>query len=223
MVEEKSQRDKRIEDNLGLVHTCAGRFRLRGIEYEDLVQAGCIGLCKAADGFDETRGFAFSTYAVPMILGEIRRLFRDGGSVKVGRSVKERARTLLLTQQKMALELGREPTVTELSTRVGSDVSETAFILGAVQPTVSLTADDDEKERQIDVPVPPPDMQILDRLAVRSAMEKLSADERTLIELRFFRGWTQAKTAEQLGISQVQVSRKEKRILQKMRDELSID
>lgn len=220
MVEDKTWREKRIEENLGLVHTCAGRFRGRGVEYDDLVQAGCVGLCKAADGFDETRGFAFSTYAVPMILGEIRRLFRDGGSVKVGRTVKERARGLLRVQQQMALELGREPTVSELSERTGTDVSETAFLLGAVQPIVSLTADADAREKQIDVPVPPPDAQIEDRVVLQSVIEKLGEDERVLIDLRFFRGWTQAKTAERLGVSQVQVSRKEKRILEKMREAL---
>lgn len=220
MVEKKTRRDERIEENVGLVHTCAGRFRGRGVEYDDLVQAGCVGLCKAADGFDETRGFAFSTYAVPMILGEIRRLFRDGGSVKVGRSVKERARELVRTQQALEAELGREPTVTELSARAGLDAAETAFLLGAVQPAVSLTADADRHERQIDVPVPPPDAQIDDRVALQNAMQTLSADERRLIELRYFRGWTQMQTAEQLGISQVQVSRKEKRILQRMREKL---
>ena len=220
MVEKKTRRDKRIEENVGLVHTCAGRFRGRGVEYDDLVQAGCVGLCKAADGFDETRGFAFSTYAVPMILGEIRRLFRDGGSVKVGRSVKERARELVRTQQALEAELGREPTVTELSARTGLDAAETAFLLGAVQPAVSLTADADRHERQIDVPVPPPDAQIDDRVALQNALQTLGADERRLIELRYFRGWTQTKTAEQLGISQVQVSRKEKRILQRMREKL---
>lgn len=221
MVEEKTRRQKRIEENLGLVHTCAGRFRGRGVEYDDLVQAGCVGLCKAADRFDESRGFAFSTYAVPMILGEIRRLFRDAGSVKVGRSVKERARILLQTQQEMAHELGREPTVGELSEQAGYDVSETAFLLGAVQPTLSLTAEDDARERQIDVPVPPPDERIENRVALQSVMDKLSGEERNLLELRFFRGWTQMRTAGELGISQVQVSRKEKKILRKMREELS--
>ena len=220
MLEEKTLRNRRIEENIGLVHTCAGRFRGRGVEYDDLVQAGCVGLCKAADGFDASRGFAFSTYAVPMILGEIRRLFRDGGSVKVGRSVKERARSLLRIQQRMEAQLGREPTVTELSQSAGFDRTETAFLLGAVQPTVSLTADADEEHRQIDVPVPAPDTQIDDRVSLQSAMEKLTEEERTLIELRFFRGWTQTQTAERLGVSQVQVSRKEKRILSKMREGL---
>ncbi|MBR5618951.1 MAG: sigma-70 family RNA polymerase sigma factor [Clostridia bacterium] len=220
MVEQKTLRDRRIEQNLGLVHTCAGRFRGRGVEYDDLVQAGCVGLCKAADGFDASRGFAFSTYAVPMILGEIRRLFRDGGSVKVGRTLKDRARALLRTQQEIALELGREPTVGELAQRCGTDTSETAFLLGAALPTVSLTAEDDAQNRQIDVPVPPPDAQIEDRVSLQAAIDSLAPDERKLIELRFFRGWTQTKAAEQLGISQVQVSRKEKRILAKMRQAL---
>ena len=127
---------------------------------------------------------------------------------------------MLLTQQELEAELGREPTVGELSARSGCDASETAFLLGAVQPAVSLTADAEGQERQIDVPVPPPDTQIDARVSLQSAMDKLGAQERTLIARRFFRGWTQTQTAARLGISQVQVSRKEKRILQKMRDYL---
>ena len=103
-------RDERIAENLGLVHACANRFRNRGLEYDDLFSAGCIGLCKAADGFDEALGFAFSTYAVPAILGEIRRLFRDGGAVKVSRTLKERARAAQKDQDPLAAHCARTPT-----------------------------------------------------------------------------------------------------------------
>ena len=108
-------RDELISNNLGLVHSCANKFRNRGIEYDDLYSAGCLGLVKAADGFDETLGYRFSTYAVPAILGEIKRLFRDGGAVKVSRSLKEKSREAVRLRDELSVSLGREPTVSELS------------------------------------------------------------------------------------------------------------
>ena len=218
MVKEKAQRDRLIEKNIALVHACAGRFRGRGVEYDDLVQAGCVGLCKAADGFDETRGFAFSTYAVPTILGEMRRLFRDGGTVKVGRSLKEQSRRLLQQQQALSAKLGREPLLSELANEAGLDVRETAFLLGAAMPALSLTPSDEPDAPQLDVPVAPPDAEIEDRVSLYTSLDCLDEREQTLVRLRFFQGMTQTKVAEQLGISQVQVSRKEKAILQKLRD-----
>ena len=217
MLKEKTERDRLIEANIGLVHACAGRFRGRGVEYDDLVQAGCVGLCKAADGFDDTRGFAFSTYAVPTILGEMRRLFRDGGTVKVGRSVKEQSRRLLQIQQTLASRLGREPAISELAQEAGLDASETAFLLNAAMPALSLTPAEDDAS-QLDIPVPPPDLHVEDTLSLYSSIERLDTREQTIVRLRFFDGLTQAKVAEQLGISQVQVSRKEKAILQKLRN-----
>lgn len=104
VVEQAASRESLISDNLGLVHSCANRFRGRGVEYDDLFQAGCVGLIKAADGFDPSRGFAFSTYAVPVILGEIRRIFRDGGTVKVGRAMKEKARNALREKERLTAE-----------------------------------------------------------------------------------------------------------------------
>ena len=112
-------REKRIQENLGLVHSCANRFKGRGVEYDDLFQAGCVGLVKAVDGFDETLGFVFSTYAVPAILGEIKRIFRDGGAVKVSRSIKERSRLIWQQKEQYSEENGREPTVSELAEYVG--------------------------------------------------------------------------------------------------------
>lgn len=213
------ERNAVIEQNIGLVHACAGRFKGRGVEYEDLFQAGCVGLCKAADGFDESKGFAFSTYAVPTILGEIRRIFRDGGTVKVGRSLKEKSRRVLQVQQALTAELGREPTISELSQKIDCDVAQTAFLLGAALPTVSLTFGEDESA-QADIPVPSPDTQIEERLSLYAVLDTLDETERKLIELRFWGHMTQTQTAEILHISQVQVSRKEKAILQKMRREM---
>ena len=218
MLKEKTERDRLIEANIGLVHACAGRLRGRGVEYEDLVQAGCVGLCKAADGFDASRGFAFSTYAVPTILGEMRRMFRDGGAVKVGRSVKEQSRRLRQTQETLAAELGREPTLSELAAEAGLDVRETAFLLNAAVPTLSLTDAQDEHSPQLDVPVPPPDSAIEDRVSLYTSIGQLDEREQTIVRLRYFGGLTQTKVAERLGISQVQVSRKEKAILQKLRE-----
>ena len=213
------ERNAVIEQNIGLVHACAGRFKGRGVEYEDLFQAGCVGLCKAADGFDESRGFAFSTYAVPTILGEIRRIFRDGGTVKVGRNLKEKSRRVLQVQQSLTTELGREPTISELSKKIDCDAAETAFLLGAALPTVSLTYGE-EQGSQVDIPVPSPDTQIEERLSLYAVLDSLDPTERKLIELRYFQSMTQTQTAEILRISQVQVSRKEKAILQKMRREM---
>lgn len=214
------ERNQFIEQNIGLVHACAGRFKGRGVEYEDLFQAGCVGLCKAADGFDESKGFAFSTYAVPTILGEIRRIFRDGGTVKVGRSLKEKARHVLHTQETLTAQFGREPTISELAQEIGCDTAQTAFLLNAALPAVSLTFESEEEQMQADIPVPSPDTQIEDTLSLYTTLDALNEKERKLIELRFFKGLTQTQTAEILHISQVQVSRKEKAILQKMRREM---
>ena len=126
--------EKFIEENLGLVHSCANRFRGRGVEYEDLFQAGCVGLVKAANGFDAERGFAFSTYAVPAILGEIKRIFRDGGAVKVGRAAKEKARQLMKIRDALAAELGREPTVEEVAKTAKMETSEASLLICASLP-----------------------------------------------------------------------------------------
>ena len=214
MVKEKSAL---AEDNLGLVHSCAKRFCGRGIEYDDLFQAGCVGLVKASNGFDESLGFAFSTYAIPSILGEIKRLFRDGGAVKVSRSLKDQARLAMRESEKMSLELGYEPSVAQLADRLGLDTAQLTQILCATHPPLSLTADTDDGEGQIDLPVPSPEDELSDSLFISELMESLAPNDRRLIELRYFKGLTQSKTAEILGLSQVQVSRKEKALLLFMR------
>lgn len=215
------EREKLITENMGLVHSCAGRFKGKGVEYDDLFQAGCVGLVKAADGFDANRGFAFSTYAVPVILGEIRRIFRDGGTVKVSRMLKEKSRSALAEREKLTLALDREPTLHELAEALGLDVQETAHILNAAMPALSLTAQEDSsKTAQFDIPVDSQDNEIADRIALHQAMVTLSERDRRLIELRYFKGLTQSKTANTLGMSQVQVSRREKAILIELRKNL---
>lgn len=216
----KEKREKLIESNLGLVHSCAGRFKERGVEYDDLFQAGCVGLCKAADGFDEERGFAFSTYAVPVILGEIKRLFRDGGSVKVGRTLKEKSRKTAKIKEKLEAELGREPTVSEIAQRIGESQEETAFLLNASLPVLSLTTENDDGTSENDIPIQSEDERIIDSVSLREIIGKFEERDIALIELRYFRNLTQTKTAQQLGMSQVQVSRREKKILTHIRSEM---
>ena len=209
-----------MNENLGLVHACANRVRGRGAEYDDLFQAGCVGLCKAAANYDAERGFAFSTYAVPVILGEIRRIFRDGGTVKVSRSLKEKARAALKTKQELENELSREPTVSELAQRLGVEISEAAELLTVSMPVISLTAHDESFSRQLDIPTEAPQEAITEKLALKKVVSLLEERDRRLIELRYFKGLTQVKTAAELGMSQVQVSRREKALLIKMRESL---
>lgn len=216
-------RDEFIQNNLGLVHACAGRFRGRGIEYDDLYSAGCVGLIKAYDAFDTERGVRFSTYAVPVILGEIKKLFRDGGTVKVSRSVKELGLKIGAAREKLLKKNGCEPTVSQLAEQVGATPEQVANALCACMPAVSLTAsgaDGDEETHTLEIPVQSPEEEIADLLSLREVMGRLSAEERKLIYLRFFKNKTQSETAKELGTTQVQISRKERKILANMRKQL---
>ena len=217
MVEQKKIRDSFIESNLGLVHSLCRRFIGRGIEYDDLYQAGCIGLVKAADGFDEGRGLCFSTYAVPVILGEIRRLFRDGGSVKVSRSVKELSLKIAREKERLEYKLGREPTIGEIAEVLDVSKEEITEALCATQPTVSLTYEDEDGMAQLDLPVKNSDDEITNRIYISEALSQLDDTDRQLMIYRYFNSLTQSKTAQLLSMSQVQVSRAEKRILKKLR------
>lgn len=215
-------REEQICGNIGLVHSCAKRFRDRGLEYDDLFQAGCIGLTKAVDGFEPERGLQFSTYAVPVILGEIRRLFREGGTVKVSRSLKELSLKVSRERTRMALELDREPTVFELAARMSRTPEEIAEALQAGLPPLSLTSErDDDEGENIDVPVAAPEEKITDRLALRQVLATLPPEDRELILLRYMGNRTQQATADRLGMTQVQVSRRERRILDRLRKQLT--
>ena len=211
-------RDAVIQKNLGLVHACARRFIGRGVDYEDLVQAGCVGLIKAVDNFDESRGFSLSTYAVPVILGEIKRIFRDDGTVKISRIIKERSRKIAEFTQEYSRLHGKEPTLSEIAQKLGISEEDAAQAINAAMPVYSLTDDDSQKD--YDVPVESYDTEISDKIALGQILTTLPDRDRQLIELRYFKGLTQAKTAAALGMTQVQVSRKEKALLSVMREGL---
>ena len=215
------RREELICDNLGLVHACANRFRNKGIEYDDLFSAGCLGLVKAADGFDESRGFAFSTYAVPAILGEMKRLFRDGGAVKISRALKERAREAAKLREEMTAALSREPTLRELAAKMQVSEYEMAQLVNLSMPVASLTELHEENDRQIDIPVESEEEEIQNKLALSEVLKILPENDRRLIGLRYYRGLTQTKAAEILGLSQVQVSRRERTILLEPRRKLT--
>lgn len=217
-----NDREKLISDNLMLVHSCAKRFKNRGVEYDDLFQSGCVGLIKAADGFDDSLGFQFSTYAVPAILGEIKRIFRDGGAVKVSRALKEKARFVLSEKERFSHEFGFEPSVKELSEYIDLTPAETAELLLVSLPPVSLTSDDENEERQLDIAVEGEEEKIAERLTLNECLKSLSEKDRAIIEYRYFKGETQTVVAKRLGMTQVQVSRREKNILKEMRFKASV-
>ncbi|MBQ2668637.1 MAG: sigma-70 family RNA polymerase sigma factor [Clostridia bacterium] len=210
----KTQGDFAAE-NVGLVRALVPRFLGRGIEYDDLFQAGCVGLMKAAAHFDPDRGYQFSTYAVPVILGEMRRLFRDGGTVKVSRGLRELSLKAVRTAERIAMETGSEPTVSELAAELGVSPEKCAEALNAGMPPVSLTREEDDGEN--DIPVASHEEKISDRLALRQVMAALPDDDRRLLQYRYYGNKTQVETAKALGISQVQVSRREKKLLLHLR------
>lgn len=207
--------DKFIESNLGLVHSLANRFRGRSIEYEELYSAGCVGLMKAANGFDESRGLCFSTYAVPVILGEIKRLFRDGGTVKVSRGLKELSMKVNRYREAAAKD-GREPHLSELAEYFGVSPQEIAEAIASSQPPVSLTAGDDDGN-EFDLPIDAPQARATEMIALEQCLAALAEEDRRLINLRYRGNKTQGEAGKILGMSQVQVSRREKKILAELR------
>ena len=214
----QKERAEFIEENLGLVHACAGRFRGRGMEYDDLYAAGCVGLIKAYDGFDESRGLCFSTYAVPVILGEIKKLFRDGGAIKVSRSLKELGMKAGVLRERFLKEFGREPSLGEMAQRLDVSKEQLAQAVNASLPTVSLTpVSEDEGGKEFDIPEESCEEHLTDLLSLKSVIGTLEKEERLLLYWRFFQNKTQSETAEKLGTTQVQVSRKERRLIEKMR------
>ena len=214
-------REEKIVSNLPLVHSLCRRFVGRGIEYDDLFQAGSMGLVKAVDGFDETKGLKLSTYAVPVILGEIKRLFRDGGSVKVSRSLKELGLKVTRTRSKLALSLNREPTVSEIAKVLSVSPEEVSEAICSNQSTISLTYDYDGEEGQIDLPVDSHEHKIADKVGLEQIISSLPERDRELIKLRYYKSYTQQQTAENLGMTQVQVSRREKAILIDLRQKFA--
>lgn len=212
-----------VEENLGLVGSVVKRFENRGYEREDLFQIGAIGLIKAIEKFDFSYEVRFSTYAVPLVTGEIRRFLRDDGMMKVSRSIKESGWRVKQSREKLEQELGRSVTLQELADDTGLPEEEIALALDASQEVASIyqtvyqsdgselylvdkVADDEPEEERL-----------LNRLTVQQLLEMLGPKEQQLIKLRYFEGKTQCFVADQMGMSQVQVSRMEKKILQEMR------
>ena len=213
-------RNEVVQNNLGLVHACAKRFVGRGIEYDDLFQAGCVGLVKAADGFEPERGLCFSTYAVPLILGEMRHLFREGGAIKVSRSLRSLSMQVAKLRESLLSTCGREPTVEELAAQLGIEPALAAQAVCVALPPLSLTRQEEGDEGQMDLPCDSPEESVTDKLALRQVLQELSPKDRTLIEMRYLRRLTQQATADALGMTQVQVSRRERAILLELRKKL---
>ena len=213
---DEGARSALIENNMGLVHSIARRFTGRGCDFEELCQIGAIGLIKATDRFSLDFGVQFSTYAVPVIMGEIRQLFRDGGAVKISRSLRDKSIKASAVREAFLNREQREPTISELAEMLGCDVNETAEILNAANPVVSIDNSGEEGRRALDIPFDDSE-ELFNRLTVNQLLSCLDEAERKLVDLRYYKGLTQQNTASILGISQVQVSRREKKILQKLR------
>ena len=210
-------RDEFIEGNLPLVHKLTNRFRGRGVEYEELYAAGCVGLVKAVDRFEPERGLCFSTYAVPVILGEIRRLFRDGGSVKISRSLKELS--VKAARVRDQLSANGEPRISDIAQALGVTPEEAAEALCAGIPPVSLDHGGEDGE-PLPVPSASGEDALIDRLALRQCLSELSVEDREILMLRYFRRKTQCETAQILGMTQVMVSRRERKLLKELREQL---
>lgn len=213
-------RNQLVDSNTGLVWSVVRRFRNRNVETEDLFQIGCIGLIKAIDKFDPSFNVRFSTYAVPMILGEIRRYFRDEGSIKVSRSLKELSLKAKDTSEKLEQKLGRPPSINELAEALNEEPENVVHALEAARAPESLFRefedDDGSENRLIDRIVSQEtdnENDTVEKLSLYSALKQLSAREKSLIYMRYYSGQTQQNVAKKLGISQVQVSRLEKKIL----------
>ncbi len=213
-----------IEENIGLVRSTALRFRDRGTDFEDLVQIGTIGMIKAVRSFSFEHEVAFSTYAVPLIMGEIKRHLRDDGPIKVSRIYKKLSMEIGRARNKILTDEGREPSIAELAEICGISIEEAAIALETINPISSLseTYGDDEK-LTLESQLASPDREIervTDRIALSQAISKLPRDWQKIITLRYYRNMTQQQVADVLGLSQVKVSREEKKILMALKTEL---
>lgn len=207
--------EKLVTENAGLIWAVARRFLGRGVETDDLYQLGCMGFLKAVDGFDLSFGTQFSTYAVPKIAGEIRRFLRDDGAVKVSRSIKERAAAIRTCRNQLAAALGREPTILEISRQTGFSPEDIALAETATASTESIQQENGEEGFSLEDILSDTESedQMLEKIALRQAIAKLPQRERSVVELRYFHGLTQQRVAKILDVSQVQVSRIEKKAI----------
>ncbi|MCI8842534.1 MAG: sigma-70 family RNA polymerase sigma factor [Oscillospiraceae bacterium] len=217
---DQDAKERLVVDNSGLIWSVARRYFGRGVDPDDLYQLGCVGFLKAVAGFDTGYGTQFSTYAVPKIAGEIRRFLRDDGAIKVSRGVKERAATIKQARQRLTVTLGREPSLSELSSETGFTAEEIATAESATAAAESIQRESGEEGFTLEDVLSDGNQEerLIEHIALREAISKLPERERLVIDLRFFHGLTQDQSAKILGVSQVQVSRIEKKALQTLRE-----
>lgn len=215
--------ERLCEENSGLIWSVARGFFGRGTDPEDLYQLGCVGFLKAIEGFDESFGTQFSTYAVPKISGEIRRFLRDDGAVKVSRSIKEQSQQIRSARHRLEQKLGRQPALSELSTETGLSPEEIAFAETATGPAESLQRETGADGFTLEHVLYDADAEerMLEHVSLRYAIERLPEKERKTLYLRYFHGMTQEAASRVLGVSQVQVSRLERRAIEHLRQELA--
>lgn len=221
---DKEAQDTMVEINMGLVHSVVKHFSGRGYEKEDLTQIGAIGLIKAIRKFDASYEVRFSTYAVPMIMGEIKRFIRDDGIIKISRTLKESAMRGYRAKEKLQKTLDREPTIGEIAQECNIDKDEILEAFEATAPPNSIYETvyngGDKEIKLIDtISGDDPQENIINRVMISGILNKLEAREKQILVLRYFKGKTQAEIAEKIGVSQVQISRIEKRVVMKLREE----
>ena len=216
---DKDASETLVRENAGLIWSVAKRFLGRGAEADDLYQLGCLGFIKAVDGFDPEFGTQFSTYAVPKIAGEIRRFLRDDGAVKVSRSIKEQAMAIKSARNALASQLGAEPTLSQISQATGFSPEEIALAENATAATESIHRQSGEEGFTLEQVLTDTESEetLVERISLRQAIERLPEREKKVICLRYFHGLTQERASKVLGVSQVQVSRIEKKALQSLR------
>ena len=214
--------EQAVLENRGLIWSVVRRYSGRGVEADDLYQLGCLGFLKAVEGYDPAFGTQFSTYAVPKIAGEIRRFLRDDGAIKVSRSLKEQSASIKMTRSRLTAELGREPTIGEIGRELGLTAEEIAMAETATAATESIQRESGEDGFTLENVLTDSDTeeQLVERIALREAIGKLPEREALVINLRYFHGLTQERVARVLGVSQVQVSRIEKKALGHLREML---
>lgn len=212
-----------VEENSGLIWSIARRFFGRGVDPDDLYQLGCVGFLKAIEGFDEGYGTRFSTYAVPKISGEIRRFLRDDGMLKVSRSIKEQAQQIRSARTELEQRIGREPTISELARETGMSAEDIAFAETATGPAESLQRETGEDGFTLELVLGDygAEEKLVEHVALRAAIEKLPERERQVVALRYYHGMTQQNCAKVLHVSQVQISRLERRAVEELRKMLS--
>ncbi len=218
-------KEELLSHNTSLLKSILRRYLGKGVEYDDLYQLACMGFLKAIAGFDERFGVRFSTYAVPMIAGEIKRFLRDDGSVKVSRLIKKAARDMNAYIEQCVAERGEQPTVAELAQKFGMDEGEVVFTLGSARMPVSIYEQGDYKDEKGTtlaerLPAREDQEDMLEKLVLKEAIGKLPEREKKIVFLRFFRDMTQSEVAHRIGVSQVQISRIETRIMDKFKEEL---